>query len=91
MSDESSPSFQPLIAPIGIDLDLHPELLEKKGVEKEIMIPFEILNLNSPIGEPLESSEHGKIIRKRERSLKDWGTPGRRRPFKPEKELKEVP
>ena len=64
MSDESSFSLQPLVIPTGIDLDLHPELLGEKGVEKEIVIPLEIFNSDPFPIQTLKLVEHGKIVSK---------------------------
>jgi len=64
MSDESSFSLQPLVIPTGMDLDLHPELLGEKGVEKEIVIPLEIFNSDPFLIQTLKLVEHGKIVSK---------------------------
>ncbi len=71
MSDESSLSLQPLVARIGIDLDLHPELLGEKRVEKEIVISLEIFNSDPFPIQTLKLMEHGKIVSKSE-SFPGW-------------------
>ena len=71
MGDESSLSLQPLVTPVGINLDLHSELLGEKGMEKEIVISFEIFNSDPFPIQTLKLMEHGKIVRK-SGSLLGW-------------------
>ena len=69
MGDERASISQSLFTPVWINFYLHfKPIVEKRG-EKEIMIPLEILDMNSLIAEPLETSEHRKIIWKRKRLL----------------------
>jgi hypothetical protein len=65
MGDEGPVSLQLFFTPVGIDLDLHPELFRKKRTEKEIVIPLEIFNLDPFVIQALELMEDRKVIGKR--------------------------
>src|SRR5512136_838377 len=84
MGDESSFSLQPFVTPIRIHLNLHPELFGEKGMEKEIVISLEILNLDPLPIQTLKLMEHGKIVRK-SRSLL-----GREKMSKTKEEFEEI-
>ncbi len=84
MSDESSLSLQGLVAPAGIDFDLHPELLGEKGMEKEIVVSLEIFNPDPFPIQTLKLMKHGEIVSKSQ-NLIGWG-----KLSKTKKELEEV-
>jgi hypothetical protein len=69
MGDEGPVSSQHFFTPVGIDLDLHPELLRKKRMEKEVMIPLEILNSDSFVVQTLEFIEDRDVTGKDRRLL----------------------
>jgi len=84
MGDESSLSVQPLVTPVGIHLDLHSELLGEKGMQKEIVISFEIFNSDPLPIQTLKLMEHGKIVSK-SGSLLGW-----EKMLKTKEELEEI-
>ncbi len=55
MGDKRPLPAQLLLAPIGVDLHLHFELVGEERMEKEIVISLEILNSNALAIEPLKS------------------------------------
>jgi hypothetical protein len=69
VSDVSSLSFQLFFTSIGIDLNLHPELFGKEGMEKKIVVPLQIFNSDSLVIQTLKLMEHGKVVRKGRRLL----------------------
>ena len=67
MGNERSLPPQPLLPSVGINLDLYFKPIREKGMEKEVMISFKVLDPNSLMGKPLEAFKNGKVFRKRER------------------------
>jgi hypothetical protein len=66
---KGSPPSQALFTPVRVNLHFHSKPVFKERGEKKIMIPFEVLDMNSLIGKPLETSKHRKVVRKGKRLL----------------------
>jgi hypothetical protein len=67
VGDEGPLSLQPRLTPFGKNLHPDMEVLREEGTKKEIVIPFEILNMDATAKENLESFENGKIFSKGKR------------------------
>ena len=68
MGDEGPVSIHPLFHPSGKDFDLHPELFRKKRMEKEVVIPFKILDSDAFVIQTLKFIEDGKVFGKGRRA-----------------------
>lgn len=84
MGDENPPPRQPLFVSTGMDLDLHPQLIREERTKKEIMIPFEVLNPNTPPIQRLKLGDHRQIFPKGVWLLCGGKT------LKPKEELEEI-
>jgi hypothetical protein len=82
-------SPQTLLPSVRVDPYLYFKPLLEKRIEREIMVSFDIGDMNTLMGKSLEGFENGKVFRKRERAWRQTviGSSGR---FKPEEELEEV-
>jgi hypothetical protein len=90
MGEERPPASQSLFTAVWINLHLHFKPFLKEGGEKEIVIPFEIFDMDALPGQPLETPKDGKVVGKGERSLGNGRALGGRTGFKSEKKLKEI-
>ena len=67
MGNKRPSSPQTLLTTIWMNFDLHLKPVLEEGMEKEVMISFEILDSNPLSGESFEAFKNGKVFREWER------------------------
>jgi hypothetical protein len=90
MGNERRSPSQSLLASAGINVHLYFKPILEEGIEMEIVVPFNIRNLNPSMGQPLERLKNGKVLGKWEQAWGDGAILGSSRSIKSEKKLEKV-